>query len=247
MEIEIFEWCGKRAGFLRLYLPQAQRCSIMLDTTLLTRFIHVVTVATFVALSLGPLSSSASTSREDIGLILILKRTCDLSVLGFKEKSAVAYAKWRQSNIDVIREIEREENVQIPLDEKRALTAQEQAEGESFCNGDLMEALHVEALHAPDPRLSAPEKTWSTFLSALRNGDRKLALSCLTSTARDKFKPILETIPVQNLSAMASSMKSIQITMGFGSFREATVVRHDGKGGLVYFQDVRGEWKIAEM
>src|SRR5882762_3111092 len=205
------------------------------------RFI-LVTIVAFSVLLLCSSPASADKARDDVVWILGLKRVCDLNAPGFREKSAGAYAEWRQSKIDIIREIEREPNFQAFQAEKRALTPQEQAEIESFCVDDLLESLH-----APDLRLSTPEKTWVTFSGALRNADRELALSCLTSNARNKFKPMLQKGPEQNLVAMANSIKSIEMTMGFGPFREAAVVRHDGKAGLIYFQDVGGEWKISEM
>lgn len=190
----------------------------------------------------GASMDSATKSRDEILWMLGLKRVCDLNVPGFKEKSASAYAEWRQSKIQIIQEIERDPNFRLPSGEQKNTTAQEQAEFESFCNNSVLENMH-----APDSRFSSYEKTLDTFLTALRSANRKLALSCLTSSARDNFKPMIETISEQELAAMGSSIKGTHITMDLGAIVEIGVVRNDGRAGSITLRDVSGEWKISDM
>lgn len=101
---------------------------------------------------------------------------------------------------------------------------------------------------APDPSLATPEKTWNRYLEALRAGDRKRAIGCLTSTALDKFQPIIEQSSPEKLRAMADAVRSFARTgTTFGGMVEAAVSMKSGLGGLVYFVDMNGEWRINEM
>jgi hypothetical protein len=101
---------------------------------------------------------------------------------------------------------------------------------------------------APDPGLATPEKTWNRYLKALRAGDRRGAIGCLTSTARDKFRPILEQSTPEQLRGMADAVRSFALTgTTFGNMAEAAVSMNSGFGGIVYFENVNGEWRISEM
>ena len=101
---------------------------------------------------------------------------------------------------------------------------------------------------APDQGLTTPEKTWNRYLEALRAGDRKRAIGCLTSTARDKLQPIIEQSNLKQLRGMADAVRSFALTgTTFGNMAEAAVSMKGGLGGVVYFVNMNGEWRINEM
>ncbi len=99
----------------------------------------------------------------------------------------------------------------------------------------------------PDARFASPEKTWDRYLAALRQGDRQTALTCLISTARDKFAPFIKEASDQELRRMGNAIKNLRVTSRFGEFVEAVAVTHDGHAGIITFANRDGEWKISEM
>ena len=106
----------------------------------------------------------------------------------------------------------------------------------------------AERLHAPDPRLGDPEKTWKTFLEAMKHADRKLAVSCLTGNARKNYRDrILEKYSDEQLKAMGGAFTHFRVTMDLGKVREATVGRDDGRAGVITFHLIDKEWKISEL
>jgi hypothetical protein len=67
-------------------------------------------------------------------------------------------------------------------------------------------------------------------------------------TARDKFRPILEQSTPEQLHGMADEVRSFALTgTTFGNMAEAAVSMNSGLGGIVYFENVNGEWRISEM
>lgn len=101
-----------------------------------------------------------------------------------------------------------------------------------------------------DARLASPEETWAAFLAALRAGDRKAALECMTPELRSRRRGPMDSMDAAAMRAMADGMSPLALGDGFGQFREATVTR-DREGGkqafLVYFQKMGREWRISEM
>ena len=211
-----------------------------------------------VALSVGGLVGSALVASpihaenwgDETLLALATKSMCDQSVPGFKERSAAAYAEWREGNLEAVQEIERKARQEMQGNPRAAaspakvpLTPQQQAEMASLCNAFL-----AEQLHAPDPRLGDPEKTWTTFLEAMKNADRKLAVSCLTGNATKNYRGrILEKYSDAQLKAMAGAFTHFRVTLDLGKIREATIARRDGKAGIITFHLVGREWKISEL
>lgn len=125
-----------------------------------------------------------------------------------------------------------------------AMRPEERAQAEDICD-DLPAMLA--GPRAPDPRFSTPESTWETFLGALRRGDAETAISCLASSARSRLRPVLRKMNPDQMRSMAESFKEFSVTMSFGDMREALVVRHDGRAGLIYFQSRGNEWRISEI
>jgi len=207
-----------------------------------------VAIAAAIAANLAIYSPAASANDvREVAYVLNVKPFCDAYVSGFRARSEAAYAAWHQKNREVVRTTEEDpafQAIQRLTDTQQRLTPQQLEELKQGCD-ELLERMLSSG--SPDPRRSSPEETWKTYLSALRDSDRKLAVSCLTAEARKKFVRILQTLPSDKLGQMADSVKSIQVTAGAGEIREAIVVRRDGNAGLVYFERVGDEWKISEM
>jgi len=194
----------------------------------------------------------------NIQMVLTTKRLCDAHIVGFQQETAAAYRRWREPRAVWVDAIERSPQFQAMLEQIKsqepsaaaAVPAQQQRHGEleSTCRGELVDEYEKVPGAAPDLGLATPEKTWKRYLEALRTRDRRSAIGCLTSTARDKFRPILEQSTPQQLRALADAVRSFALTGAkFGNIAEAAVSMNSGFGGIVYFENVNGEWRISEM
>jgi len=192
-----------------------------------------------------------------IQMVLSTMRVCDARIPGFQQETAAAYRRWREPRAAWVEAIEKSAQFQALLEQIKsqqssvgaaAPTQQQDKETESACRVELIDELEQAPDAAPDPALATPEKTWNRYLGALRAGDRKSAIGCLTSTARDKFRPILEQSTPEQLRGMADAVRSFALTgTTFGNIAEAAVSMNSGFGGIVYFEDANGEWRISEM
>lgn len=193
-----------------------------------------------------------------IQMVLTTKRMCDAYIPGFQQEAAAAYRRWREPRAVWVDATEKSPQFlamigQIKSQEASAGGAasaqrQQEKELESTCRGELLDELAKVPGAAPDPGLATPQKTWDRYLGALRAGDRRSAIGCLTSTARDKFRPIFEQSTPAQLRGMADAVRSFVLTgTTFGNMAEAAVSMNSGFGGIVYFENVNGEWRISEM
>jgi len=196
---------------------------------------------------------------ETIAWARMLKASCDIGIPKFQERSAEPYTKWRQRNIYTIQQLERNDALDSSGNAEFRLTPQKRDElVKQMENLSPLERRNLEdtcdelidlfSRIAPDPHLSSPEKTWATFLGALKDANRKLAISCLTSIARRNFKhSVLEELSDEKLKELGNSFTEFHITMDLGDIREAVVVLQGEKAGMIYFQLSDKEWKISEM
>jgi hypothetical protein len=195
----------------------------------------------------------------NIEMALFFKKQCDLNIPGFQQDSAELYRRWRKPREAWIEAIEKGPQFQAALDQLKSQgsaggsrTPQQQAEDlkelDNQCRGDLLDEFARVPGAAPDPALATPEKAWNRYLAALRQGDRISAIACLTSTAKDKFRPILQHMTPEQMRGMADAVRSFALTgANFGNVAEAAVSMKSGAGGIIYFENVGGEWRISEM
>jgi hypothetical protein len=197
----------------------------------------------------------------NIQMVLVIKLTCDANLPGFKQESADAYRRWREPRETWVEAFEKSPKYQMVLEQTKprdpaavkapspAQQASAAKELESTCRGDLLdEFAKGSGSAAIDPELATPEKTWNHYLASLRQGDRRAAIDCLTSTARDKFRPVLQQFTPEQMRGMADAVQSFTLTgTKFGNMAEAAVAMKSGAGGLVYFVNMNGEWRINEM
>lgn len=197
---------------------------------------------------------------EEMRMVLLYKAACDLAVPGFGEKTADVYRDWRRRNADLIEQIERSPafNEQVSEMKGKAAVQSKTVNGleadryksdmTDICEDAVLVQLSLDRSAGPDPKLATPELTWAYYLESLRSGDRDSALSCLVSTARSKFRDVIKSASDEQLRRMGESMKAFTLTgVSFGNFTEGVATRHDGHTGMIYFQNVGGEWKINEM
>lgn len=193
-------------------------------------------------------------------VVLTTKGTCDQKLLGFKEASESAYLAWRERNAASIEQIEdspgfQEELAQMRQNEKAstrvanpAMENRDLSMWKELCEDVVLEQLTKDPDTGPDPNLATPELTWKHFVDSLRTADRKAALSCLASTARSKFRDLINSQPEDQLRRMAESIRSFQLTARISDdIVEGYVARNDGAAGMIYFQKDNDEWKISEM
>jgi hypothetical protein len=99
-----------------------------------------------------------------------------------------------------------------------------------------------------DPRFATPERAWSTFLDAMRAGDRSTALACLTSGARASLGPLVESGSAESLRERADALGRVEVEGHVGPFWS---LRARGTGNrprwIFLEQTERGEWKIAAI
>jgi hypothetical protein len=196
---------------------------------------------------------------ENIRMIVLIKTLCDAKLRGYREETAAAYQHWRQPRAAWIDAYEKSPTFQAGLDasnkqrgEANGLSPQQEQNQmkqlDDTCHGALLDEFVKVSGAAPNPALATPQRTWEHYLASLRKGDRAAAVACLISTARDKFKPVLQRMTTAQLHAMADAVQSFALTgTKFGNFAEAIVAMKGGAGGLVYFSNVNGEWRISEM
>jgi hypothetical protein len=106
----------------------------------------------------------------------------------------------------------------------------------------------------PDPRLSSPEKTWSLHKRALIEGDHTLLLKCLTPSLFRRQRKIFESVNPDQLMEMGLSIGTIEkITADdkqakYRTVRELTRNRKSYNiTNYIYFTNIFGEWRIAQM
>lgn len=182
-----------------------------------------------------------------LALAVIFKKACDQSVPGFREKSSTAWATWRTRNA---RDIARLEKTPLFKETMRQAAAKGR---KPLVEPRLMERCNewIEEIERaglpPDPKYATPQKTWDTFLGALRVNDKKSAAACLTGNARVKLAPEIGRLADESLKKMADSFVSIHPSAGYGPYQEFFITRSDGMAGIVTFENKGGEWRIAEM
>ena len=192
----------------------------------------------------------------DVMFTLAYKDMCDTKLPGFKDRSELAYKKWASKKAPLITQIKdssqykemivrNKGEFEKPVHER--LRESQAKELQNLCD-ELFDHFSAADKLALDPELATPEKTWARYIAALRAADRQAVVACLASTARDKFRPLLNQLSDEQLRTMADSIKSFRLTgLKFGDFVEAVATRQDGHGGIIYFQNVNGEWKISDL
>jgi hypothetical protein len=97
-----------------------------------------------------------------------------------------------------------------------------------------------------DARWATPEKTLKTFVGAVKDGDRALVLSCLTSSALADLGPDLEALPLEKLRETVRSFTGYVAEGDLGPFWSIRALRKGMRPKWIFFERTgTGEWKIV--
>lgn len=109
--------------------------------------------------------------------------------------------------------------------------------------------LRVDALPNVDPRYATPERTWSTFSTALRAGDGPAARSCLTPGALEGLAPSVESVIGGGpWSVFVDDAARVELEGHTGPFWSMRLERRGVRPKWVFLvRGERGEWKIAAL
>ena len=199
-------------------------------------------------LSLSGLPSSTDVTSATI----FMKLACDRILTDAREPLAGPYRQWRRVHAEAVRSAERsvqhKANLRL-LDSlvRGGITSRDREEARPYCMEQLPQVL-IAAGAEPDRRLSTPESTWKTFMSALEAGDRSTVMLCLRDPALEQHRAVLDTISAGGMRSLALSLGAIEMSAPVGSMPAARVHRADGTTHTVYFlQEPNGDWKIAAL
>jgi len=111
---------------------------------------------------------------------------------------------------------------------------------------DPIPPVSYDTAHPGNPRFSSPERTWKTFTTALRDGDRDAAVSCLTSTALRELGSDVESFPLENLRDTVVAFTGIEVEGQAGPFWSIRAQRPRQLPKWIFFERTdAGDWKIA--
>jgi len=99
-----------------------------------------------------------------------------------------------------------------------------------------------------DPRFASPERTWQTFSTAMRDGDRVAARACLTSTALRDLGPLIDSSTPEKLSEFVGGPARVNLEGDVGPFWSLRISRARERPKWIFLVRTEGgEWKIAEI
>ena len=97
-----------------------------------------------------------------------------------------------------------------------------------------------------DARWSTPEKTLKTFVGAVKDGNRDLVLSCLTSSALVELGPDVDALPLEKLRETVGSFTGYVAEGDLGPFWSIRALRKGMRPKWIFFERTStGEWKIV--
>jgi len=204
---------------------------------------RVVLLLSFPVLLASPLSGAArelGKDEESVWGEYLVFETCSRRLPGYASKHRKVIQAWRARNASLLAEFKKNPE---RLKQLRALDGFHPL----LCTDDVVLALE-ERWSGPDPRFSTPESTWQSWVKALRSGDRRAALACLSPEARRAFGHVLMSLPAKSLKAQADRVARVSFSAEpYGEFREAFIMSADGAASVVMFQKINGNWKITSL
>jgi hypothetical protein len=99
-----------------------------------------------------------------------------------------------------------------------------------------------------DPRWGSPQRTLETFVAAMKNGDRVLARSCLTSSALTDFGPRVDSLAPEALRSTVDRYTSFVLEGEVGPFWSIRALRGKDRPKWFFFERIPdGTWKISAI
>jgi len=109
----------------------------------------------------------------------------------------------------------------------------------------LLPARSFEAEGSGDPRYSSPDRTWKTFVGALRSGDRGAAVDCLSEGA---LTSLGESFSLETLRGLVDGFTRIEVEGQAGPLWSIRALRPKQRPKWIFFERTAGgSWKIAAI
>lgn len=184
--------------------------------------------------------SGVTTERGEVYESLMSKHICDSQVPGFAERSRALWERYTAAHAAVFAELKAEADAMA-----KAKAPPAQPDVAQWCDqyflSDLQHSL------SPDPQLATPQKTWATFLAALRAGDRKTAQACFFPDSLERYRPVFDKASDAELRQMAEGFTGFSLGIDMGELQEWWASNKNNEAGAIEFQRVHGEWLITSM
>ena len=196
---------------------------------------------------MSPALSIASQKWELINTARLLgyKYKCDQLIPGFKEKVTEGYRQWRKENSEIVDAIEQSPSYKRGKTNSN-ITLKDLKEIKKSCP-DLADKF-AEYTQEPDERLSSPQSTWDLYMTSLRDGDRKTALSCLSGVAHRNWKTVFKKISKKQMRKLFDSVDKFQLSHKISDeIVVGVAINKKGHAGEIFFTENRGVWRISQM
>jgi hypothetical protein len=97
-----------------------------------------------------------------------------------------------------------------------------------------------------DPLYASAERTWRTFVAAMKAADRAAARACLTSAALEDLGPFVDSQPPEKLRETVDALGAIEFEGEVGPFWSLRASGAHGRSRWIFLERTdNGEWKIS--
>lgn len=204
----------------------------------------VVVVAACLLPATYAVSADETKAEAGIRYMHMVYQLCSATDPQFAADSAATYAAWLRQNREAIAKF-----ADKPWYKKEvaAYLASERnnPHRQSIC-GILIEQLALSS-KPPNPAFASPERTWSSFTTAMQKADRATLAICFAGLAESKWKPLLDKLSDAELASLGNATSEMFIEWGNDEMKSGWVRTKAGALGSVVFLNIYGNWKISEL
>ncbi|MES9851405.1 MAG: hypothetical protein ABW170_06180 [Candidatus Thiodiazotropha sp. L084R] len=164
----------------------------------------------FIALLLSFNTGVASEKWKFVSAVSIFanKLECDNKIPGFKARTHHAYKAWLKHKKESVEGFD--DNLLLAIKKKHSSlnkTTSDQELTQLKDNCQNIELSLKSFTLPPNSRRSSPEGTWKLYLTALSEGDRDLAISCLMGSARNNWAKMFEELSSTDMKELSETIK----------------------------------------
>lgn len=194
---------------------------------------------------------------EMAGELSVMFEQCAGSLPAFADKNRSQLKEWKLKNEATLAELEQHKmfgpSYRERMDKARKPAPPEWAENlKELCEGLAQKELGQK--HSGPPA-DTPQQVWSSYLAALRKGDRAAALQCLSLEIRSQYRQLLDAMNPAAMRDVADQVKSLKMSTLVGAspgsaiIASAVVEMRGGNGGEIMFvkDQLSGRWLIGGM
>lgn len=148
---------------------------------------------------------------------------------------------WQANFFGLIGQIEKDQSKGDPY---RSLISENHKQAKTL----FLKSSAISYKTQPRQQFSTPEKTFQVFITALKEKNREMFLSCFSPTSVGKFARLFSDLTSENMAKAGESFVLGHMNSGFGEFREYDIIdRSHHSGGAIQFVFLNGEWLIIDM